>query len=148
MIGGFNTIRDLRNVPTITPEMSVGVVPVGATGAAALNPTAAITFGTEQFSIGNRANQDILEFQDNVSIPFGAHTVTFGGRYEHTKVYNNFPQGLGGVWVFPNIAALSALKPSGYAVGYANSGNNDDIPARSTRPCRACTCRTSGRVER
>ena len=129
MIGGFNTIRDLRNVPTITPEMSVGVVPVGATGAAALNPTAAITFGTEQFSIGNRANQDIVEFQDNVSIPLGAHTVTFGGRYEHTKVYNNFPQGLGGVWVFPNIAALNALKPSGYAVGYANSGNNDDIPA-------------------
>ena len=129
MIGGYNTIRDLRNVPTITPEMSVGVVPVGATGAAALNPTAAITFGTEQFSIGNRANQDIAEFQDNVSVPLGAHTVTFGGRYEHTKVYNNFPQGLGGVWVFPNIAALNTLKPSGYAVGYANSGNNGDIPA-------------------
>lgn len=128
-IFGFNTIRDQRIVPAVTPEMSVGVVPVGATGSAATNPTAAITFGTEQFSIGNRANQDILEVQDNVSLPFGAHTVTLGGRYERAKIYNNFPQGLGGVWVFPNIAALNNLQPSGYAVAYPNSGNAADIPA-------------------
>jgi hypothetical protein len=137
IIGGFNTIRDQRIVPTVSPEISVGVVPVGATGTAVTNPTAAITFGTEQFSIGNRANQDILEIQDNVSIPWGAHTFTFGGRFEHSKVYNNFPQGVGGVWVFPNIASMvgcgqpvqSTCRPSGYAVAYANSGNPDDIPA-------------------
>ena len=128
-IFGYNTIRDSRIVPTITPEMSVGVVPTNATGSATTNPTAAITFGTEQFSIGNRANQDITEFQDNVSLPFGAHTVTLGGRFEHTKIYNNFPQGLGGVWVFPNIAALNSLTPSGYAVAYPNSGDPADIPA-------------------
>jgi hypothetical protein len=135
VIGGFNTIRDQRIVPQVSPEISVGVVPVGATGSAATNPTAAITFGTEQFSIGNRANQDILEFQDNVSIPWREHTFTFGGRFERSKVYNNFPQGLGGVWVFPNIAAMTGCpsattcRPSGYAVAYPNSGSPDDIPA-------------------
>jgi outer membrane receptor protein involved in Fe transport len=127
-IGGFNQIRDKRVVPgTITPEMSVGVVPIGSTSPT--NPTAAITFGTEQFSVGNQANQDIIEMQDNVSIPFGAHTVTVGGRYEHLKVYNNFAQAAGGVWVFPNINALNNLQPSGYRVAYANSGNPADIPA-------------------
>jgi hypothetical protein len=137
IIGGYNTIRDQRIVPQMSPEIGVGVVPVGATGSAATSPTAAITFGTEQFSIGNRANQDILEIQDNVSVPWGEHTFTFGGRFEHSKVYNNFPQGVGGVWVFPNIASMvgcgptpaTTCRPSGYAVAYANSGNPDDIPA-------------------
>ena len=128
-IAGFNQIRDKRIVPQITPEISVGVVPVGATGTAATTPTAAITFGTEQFSINNRADQDILELQDNVSIPFGAHTFTVGGRFEKLKVYNNFAQALGGVWTFPNIAALNTLSPSGYRLGYPNSGQIEDIPA-------------------
>ena len=125
-IAGFNQIRDKRVVPQVTPEIGVGVVPIGATNN---TPTAAITFGTEQFSINNRADQDILELQDNVSIPFRAHTFTVGGRYEHLKVYNNFAQALGGVWVFPTIAALNSVQPSGYRLGYPNSGKVEDIPA-------------------
>jgi len=126
---GYNKIKDERIVPQITPEMSVGVVPAGATGSAATNPTAAITFGTEQFSIGNLLDQKIIEFQDNVTVPLGTHTATFGARYERARMYDNFPQALGGVWVFPNVAALAALKPSGYAIAYPNSGNAADIPA-------------------
>lgn len=130
-LAGFNKIRDERNLstPTLFPEMAVGVVPVGATGSAATNPTAVITFGTEQFSRFNLATQDITEFQDNVTVPWNAHTFTFGGRYEAVKIYNNFPQALGGVWRFANIAALNSLTPSGYAVGVPNSGNLDDVPA-------------------
>jgi outer membrane receptor protein involved in Fe transport len=127
-IAGFNQIRDLRKVPgTLSPEMSVGVVPVGSTSPT--NPTAAITFGTEQFSVGNDLKQNMIELQDNVSIPFGAHTFTVGGRYEHLKVYDYFAQAAGGVWVFPNITALNNLQPSGYRVAFANSGNVNDIPA-------------------
>jgi hypothetical protein len=128
-IAGYNTIQDQRIVPAIVPEMSVGVVPVGATGTGATNPTAAITFGTEQFSIGNLAKQKITELQDNYALPWNNHTFTFGGRFELTDIYNNFPQGLGGVWTFANIAALNNLTPSGFAVGYPNSGNAADIPA-------------------
>jgi hypothetical protein len=128
---GFNKIRDERNIstPNLFPEMAVGVVPVGATGSAATNANAVITFGTEQFSVGNLATQDITEFQDNVTIPMQAHTFTLGARYEEVKIYNNFPQALGGVWRFTNIAALNALTPSGYAVGIPNSGNLEDVPA-------------------
>ena len=124
-IAGFNQIRDQRIVPgRITPEMSVGVVPIGGTTA-----TGVITFGTEQFSVGNDLKQNMLELQDNVSIPFGAHTFTVGGRYEHLHVYDFFAQAAGGVWVFPNTTALNNLQPSGYRVAYANSGNPNDIPA-------------------
>jgi hypothetical protein len=128
---GINSIRDERNLPTATkyPEMAVGTVPVGATGTATTNATAAITFGTEQFSIGNLATQDINEFQDNVTIPWQSHTFTVGGRFEQVKIYNNFPQGLGGVWRFKNIDSLNALNPVSYAVGFPNSGNLDDVPA-------------------
>jgi hypothetical protein len=128
---GFNKIKDERilNSGQMYPEMAVGVVPVGATGSAATNPTAAITFGSEQFSPFNLAKQDIIEYQDNVSIPYGAHTFTLGGRFETVKIYNNFPQALAGVWRFANIAALNSLTPSGYAVGIPNSGNLADVPA-------------------
>jgi len=131
---GINSISDARNLPTdkLFPEMAVGVVPVGATGAAATNPTAAITFGTEQFSVGNLATQKINEFQDNVTIPWGAHNFTLGARYEQVKIYNNFPQALGGVWRFANIAQLNATPtpiPIGYAVGYPNNGDINSVPA-------------------
>jgi outer membrane receptor for ferrienterochelin and colicin len=129
VLAGYNTIRDTRAVPQVTPEMSVGVVPVNATNN---NPTAVVTFGTEQFSIGNRLDQDIFEISDNLTVPWRDHTFTFGGRFERVHAYDNFPQGLGGVWVFPNIAALNQLKPSGYAVAYPNSGNPADIPADFT----------------
>jgi hypothetical protein len=136
LLVGFNKIRDERIVTSngLLPEVTVGVVPTTAVGSAATTATAAITFGTEQFSIGNLATQDIIEYQDNVTIPWNAHTFTAGARYEVVKIYNNFPQALGGVWRFPTIASLSSgpggtPNPSGYLVGVANSGNTADIPA-------------------
>jgi Carboxypeptidase regulatory-like domain len=138
---GINSISDARNLPTSTifPEMGVGVVPTTATGAATTNPTGVVTFGTEQFSLGNLATQDINEYQDNVTVPWHAHTFTFGVRYEQVKIYNNFPQGLAGVWRFANITQLNGGNltpnngltpiPSGYAVGFPNSGNLADVPA-------------------
>ena len=134
---GINSISDARSLPTdkIFPEMAVGVVPVGATGAAATLPTAAITFGTEQFTLGNLAKQDINEFQDNVTMPWHSHNFTVGARYEQVKIYNNFPQALAGVWRFSNIfnlnggAAGGTPIPASYAVGFPNSGNLADVPA-------------------
>jgi hypothetical protein len=129
-LAGFNKISDERILGgALFPEIGVGVVPAGATGAAATNPTAVMTFGSEQFSPFNLATQDIDEFQDNVTIPWQSHTFTVGARYEVVKIYNNFPQALGGVWRFPNLAALNAGTPSGYAIGIPNSGNLDDVPA-------------------
>jgi hypothetical protein len=123
LIFGYNTIRDERKVPVQAPEIAVGV----AVGTPAT--VRAVTFGTEQFSPGNLLEQDIFEIVNNFTMPIGNHTLTFGGRFDHTKIFNNFAQGSYGVYTFPTIAALAAGQPGGYAVGYANSRNAADIPA-------------------
>jgi hypothetical protein len=120
---GYNTIRDQRFVPVTAPEISVGVTPVGGTSA-----SVAVTAGTERFSPGNDLKQKILEISDNLSIPFQSHTVTLGGRYEYTDIYNFFLSGAGnGAWRFTTIASLLAGTPQGYAFSYANGG---DIAAK------------------
>ena len=121
LIVGYSTINDARSVPVRAPEVGVGVN-MGGT-------VRAVTFGTEQFSPGNLLDQKIFEVVNNVTIPKGAHTVTLGGRLDFTHIFNNFAQGAFGVYTFPTIAALEAGTPSGYAVGYANSQNDADIPA-------------------
>jgi len=112
---GYNTVRDQRIVPVNTPEVSVGV------------QGTAVTFGTERFSPGNDLNQRILEVSDNVTVPLGAHNLTFGGRFEQTYVYNYFLSGAGnGAYQFRTIADLAAGRPSSYAYSFANGGT---IPA-------------------
>jgi outer membrane receptor protein involved in Fe transport len=120
---GYNTIRDFREIPVNAPEISIGVTPNGGS-----TPSVAVTVGSERFSPGNDLQQKILEVSDNLSIPRGAHTFTVGGRYEHTFIYDFFLSGAAnGAYQFPNIAALAAGTPSGYAFSYANGG---DIAAR------------------
>jgi len=119
MLVGYNTIRDQRIVPVTAPEISIGVTPNGGT-----TPSVAVTAGTERFSPGNDLKQKILEISDNFSYPFGNHTLTLGGRYEQTEIYNFFLSGAGnGAWTFPTIAALQAGTPSAYAFSYANGGD-------------------------
>jgi outer membrane receptor protein involved in Fe transport len=121
LLAGYNTIRDLREVPVQAPEISVGVN-MGGT-------VRAVTFGTEQFSPNNKLDQDIFELVDNFTLPMGKHTLTFGGRLDHTRIFNSFAQRSAGVYVFPTIAALSSGAPSGYSVGYDNSRTGRGIPA-------------------
>ena len=122
VIAGYNNFSDVRKVPLTTPEISVGVTPIGGT-----SPTAAVTLGTEQFSPKNELREKIFEVVDNLTIPFGAHTVTVGGRFERTEMFNMFAQRLYGVYTFPTIAALRASAPSNYSVAFANSGVEKDI---------------------
>jgi len=120
---GYNTLSDKRLVPVNAPEISVAVTPNGGT-----TPSAAITAGTERFSPGNDLQQKILEISDNFTIPFQAHTITLGGRYEYTDIYNYFLSGAGnGAYRFNTLADLVAGTPSGYAFSYANGG---DIAAK------------------
>lgn len=112
---GYNTIRDVRIVPVAAPEISVGVRTL--TGAAGV-----VTVGTEQFSPGNDLKQKIIEISNNYSLPVGAHTVTIGGRFENTDIYNNFAQRSFGVYRFANIDQLVARTPINYSLGYDNGG--------------------------
>ena len=116
---GYNTVEDERLVPVNTPEISVAVTPVGGT-----NPNRPVTFGTERFSPGNLLEQDMLEISNNFTKTFGDHTVTMGGRFEQTYIYNYFLSGAAnGAYIFPSIARLAAGTPSGYAFSYANGGD-------------------------
>jgi len=113
---GYNTIKDERIVPQPAPEISVQATSLQASS------TAAITFGTEQFSPGNLLKQKILEIGNNYTRPMGTHTVTLGGRYERTGIFNNFCQRCYGVWAFSSIAALEAKTPLNYSLGFVNGG--------------------------
>ncbi len=121
LIFGYSTIKDERIVPVRAPEVTVGVL-VGGT-------RRSVTFGTEQFSPGNLLEQTIFEVVDNVTIPRGAHTLTFGGRLDFTHIFNNFAQGSFGVYKFFNTDSLITGRAAGYAVGYPNSRIATDIPA-------------------
>ena len=113
---GYNKIKDERLVPVVSPEVSVAVTSLDKV------TNAAVTFGTEEFSPNNLLKQDIIEIANNFNVPLGAHTMTFGGRYEHTHIINNFAQRLYGVYAFANIAALEAKTPLNYSLGYSNGG--------------------------
>ena len=120
---GYNTVRDKRIVPVTAPEISIGVSANGTNTAAV-----AVTAGTERFSPGNDLKQEILEVSDNFTIPLQTHTITVGGRYEFTDIYNFFLSGAGnGAWRFATIADLVAGTPNAYAFSYANGG---DIAAK------------------
>jgi outer membrane receptor protein involved in Fe transport len=117
---GYNKIKDERIVPVQTPEVSVQVTNLQG------NTNSVVTFGTEEFSPGNLLKQDIIEASDNFNLPVGSHLLTFGGRYEHTHIFNNFAQRAYGVYAFSSISALEARTPLNYSFGYSNGG---PIPA-------------------
>ena len=117
----YNKISDVRIVPLATPEISVAVTRIGDTSRVGV-----VTFGTEQFSPDNVLKQDITELTNNFTLPWGAHTVTFGARFEHTKIFNNFAQRLYGHYIFANIDSLIAGGATNYSLGYDNGGG---IPA-------------------
>ena len=122
VIAGYNKFSDIREVPVTTPEIAVAVTPT--TGGTA---TGVVTVGTEEFSPKNELREKVFEIVDNLTIPLGAHTLTFGARAERDDMFNFFAQRLYGVWNFPSIAALRNRTPSGYSVAFANSGNEIDI---------------------
>jgi outer membrane receptor protein involved in Fe transport len=113
---GYNTISDERIVPQLAPEISVKATNLQASS------TAAVTFGTEQFSPGNLLKQKILEIGNNYTRPMGTHTVTLGGRFERTGIFNNFCQRCYGVWAFSSIDSLVARTPLNYSLGFGNGG--------------------------
>jgi outer membrane receptor protein involved in Fe transport len=115
---GYNTIEDERLIPQATPEVTVGVSANGTNTA-----TRAVIFGAERNSPGNLLRQKVFEVNDNLTASIGDHTITIGARYEKNYIYNFFQTGLGGAYVFRDIAALNANTPTGYLFAYANSGD-------------------------
>ena len=109
----YNTIRDQRNPPIRTPEISVSARGLN-------NANSQITFGTEQFSPVNLLEQSILEITNNVTVPLQAHTLTFGARFESSSILNDFRQRSFGAYKFQSLDSLANRQPVGYSIAYAN----------------------------
>jgi hypothetical protein len=118
----FNQIRDERNPPVRSPEITVAINNQTPTGGS----NQQITFGTEQFSPVNVLKQDVLELTNNVTIPLNEHTVTFGGRFEYNRIFNDFRQRLFGVYKFTSLDSLARGQADAYSVSF---GNGASIPA-------------------
>ena len=109
----YNTIKDVRNPPLATPEISVSARGIN-------NANSQITLGTEQFSAVNLLDQKVLEVTDNVTVPLDAHTLTFGVRFDNTSILNDFRQRSYGAYKFASLDSLSRSQPIGYSIAYAN----------------------------
>jgi outer membrane receptor protein involved in Fe transport len=115
----FNQIRDDRNAPVRSPEISVAVNNQTPTGGS----NQQITFGTEQFSPVNVLRQDVVELSNNVTVPLNAHTLTFGARFEYNRIFNDFRQRLYGAYKFTSLDSLARGLPDAYSVSFANGAD-------------------------
>ena len=78
----YNRIRDARDPREEAPQVTVDGFTNGS------GEDYQILTGAEQFSQGNRLDQDILEFTDNFTFaPKGDHTFTVGTRNEFYSLY-------------------------------------------------------------
>jgi len=121
MQAGYNVQRFERVLPARSPSVLVENVPNPNGGVARLRA------GTENSSQGNSLNQDILELRNDLTIPLGRHTVTFGGRAEVYKAQNTFTQNSFGVWTFANLDSLDRGVPRRFEVGAPVPGGGDPI---------------------
>jgi outer membrane receptor protein involved in Fe transport len=110
---GYQTIRDIRDVPSRFPTLEVGGVPRSAD----------VIAGTEQFSTANSLDQDIFELTDDVTFVKGAHDFTVGTHNEFFKFSNLFISSAFGYYFFPNQAALDAGQATEYDIVYANGSD-------------------------
>ncbi len=88
-------------------------------------PGGSIVAGTERYSQGNEVDQDIVELVDNVTLPFGQHTVVLGTQNEFFKARNLYAQSVNGVWSFDSADSLSAGQAYSYIVGVPAPGTGD-----------------------
>jgi hypothetical protein len=111
---GYQTIRDVREVPVVFPS-----VEIGGTGAR----NGELNAGTERFSGANSLDQDILEITDNFTMLRGPHSITVGTHNEFFKFDNLFLSDFYGYYYFPTLADYEAGTASQYSISFANGSN-------------------------
>lgn len=106
----YSTTKDFRTVPVQYPQITVGVPRSDVTG------STTFVFGTEQSSQGNSLDQRTFEVTDNLTIPFGAHSITVGTKNVFYKSINLFAQNSMGTWGFQSLDSLNNGLASNYQV--------------------------------
>lgn len=88
-------------------------------------PGATVIAGTERYSQGNEVDQDIMELTDNLTLPFGSHTVVIGTQNEFFKAMNLYAQSSAGVWSFQSLDSLRNGQAYQYIVGVPAPGTGN-----------------------
>lgn len=123
----YNRIRDERDPNVAEPQVTVN----GFTNTAGEDH--GIRTGSEQFSQGNRLDQDIVELTDNFTFaPKGDHTITIGTRNEFYKLTNLFAQSSFGVYTFPDLAAFQsgAVNDASFYIVSGSLSGGPVLPAK------------------
>ena len=115
LLTSYTRIRDPRTATGAknAPQVTVSI------------PGAYLVAGTERYSQGNQVNQDIFEVTDNVTLPFGNHTLVVGTQNEFFKAYNLYAQSVNGVWNFQSLDSLQNGIASQYIVGVPAPGTGN-----------------------
>lgn len=118
---GYNTQDFERILPARAPAVIVENVPNPNGGVSRLRA------GAENSSQGNSLYQDILEIRNDLTVPVGRHTLTFGARGEIYSAQNTFTQNSFGVWTFANLDSLDRGVARRFEVGAPVPQGGDPI---------------------
>jgi hypothetical protein len=106
---GVTNTRFKRNPGTIAPQ--VLVQNIGGQGSGV-----GFRAGTENSSQGNELREDLIELQNNFTMPFGRHVVSVGTRNEIYTVYNAFLQNSFGNYTFNSLSEfVSGARPATFS---------------------------------
>jgi hypothetical protein len=111
----YGTIKDFRTVPVLFPQLTIRGIPRSDPGAPA-SSTANFVLGTESSSQGNSLDQRTIEVTDNLTIPLGAHSLTFGTKNLFYRSINLFASNSLGNWTFADLNSLNNGIASTYVI--------------------------------
>ncbi|HSP15694.1 MAG TPA: carboxypeptidase regulatory-like domain-containing protein [Thermoanaerobaculia bacterium] len=118
---GYQTIKDLRDVPVQFPSIEIG----------GSNQNATLNAGTERFSGANALDQTITEITDDYTWIRGNHTFVFGTHNELFHFKNLFLSESNGYYFYPTLAAFEnqdCATGCEYRISYATGSD----PRRAT----------------
>ncbi|MBL0174260.1 MAG: TonB-dependent receptor [Ignavibacteria bacterium] len=115
LVVGYTRIRDFRE----TVGGAFPFIRIKFTGAD-------LYAGTENFSIKNQLDQDIIEVTDNFTAFLGDHTITAGTHNEFFSFRNLFIRDFYGNYEFNNLTDFAAGRPSRYTHSYSKTANPEE----------------------
>jgi hypothetical protein len=112
----YQQIRDHRNTPNsqLFPQSTVHV---------SFDSLQRVVLGSEQFSVANELDQDIIELTDDFTMVRGKHTFTIGSHNEFFKFRNLFIRDNAGTYEFSSIDSFAAGIAQSY--DYSFSATSD-----------------------
>ncbi|MDQ3522477.1 MAG: TonB-dependent receptor [Gemmatimonadota bacterium] len=117
---GYTTIRDKRVITQPFPRIFVE------------SPTGTVIAGPDNFSGRNALDQNVVELTNDLTIPFGSHTLVIGTNNEFFDFSNLFVRNPFGNYTFASMAALRAGTPRFYENSYLLPGGDEraEFPVR------------------